>query len=169
MDMDGVMPHGMGQSHGDPAKKPVSSTTNTVLQHMLPTPVKTPRKKHTNPNALVGGGRVLFPDRGELEDPMPSLRKNKKGKRHVGFSLSGSMEDDDQHNIPIYTDSKDKVPDVDMSQANPFIMQPREEVVTPPEPTKTRSSRKRKVAFGLDGSQEVEDAFNREEGMVYVL
>lgn len=112
---------------------------------------------------------MLFPDRSE--DPMPTPRKNRKAKRHVGFSLYNSSEDGDagaQNEISIYTDSKDKVPELDPAEDNPFLDKP-SEVVTHPEPSKGRGSRKRKAAHGLDGSKEIEEAFNREEGMVYVL
>ena len=136
---------------------------------MLPTPVKTPRKKPIGQAALNAGGRVLFPDR--PEDPMPVPRKIRKGKRHVGFSLFGSTEDEEdcaENEISIYTDSKDKVPEIDLSEDNPFLDKP-DEVTQQPEPSKKRGSRKRKVPYGLDGSKEIEEAFNREEGMVYVL
>ena len=136
---------------------------------MLPTPVKTPRKKPIGQASLNAAGRVLFPDR--AEDPMPPSRKNRKGKRHVGFSLYTSMNDGNEggeDEIPIFTDSKDQVPELDPSEDNPFLDKP-DEAAPQPEPSKGRASKKRKAIFGFDGSKEIEDAFNREEGMVYVL
>ena len=136
---------------------------------MLPTPVKTPRKKQLPQSTLQGAGRVLFADR--AEDPMPPSRRNKKGKRRVEFSLFTSIEDDvasAEGDIPIYTDSKDKVPELDASEANPFLSRPRDRTPVP-EPTKEPIHKKRKSAYGLDGSKDIEEAFNREEGMVYVL
>ena len=118
---------------------------------------------------MNAGGRILFLDR--PDDPMPVPRKIRKGKRHVGFSLYSSMEDEDEgagNEISIYTDSKDKVPELDLSEDNPFLDKP-DEATPQPEPTKARGSRKRKTVYGLDGSKEIEEAFNREEGMVYVL
>ena len=112
---------------------------------------------------------MLFLDR--AEDPMPAPRKNRKGNRHVGFSLYSSIEEGNgvaENEISIYTDSKDKTPELDPSEDNPFLDKPGA-VEPEPEPSKVRSSRKRKSDFGLDGSKEIEEAFNREEGMVYVL
>lgn len=112
---------------------------------------------------------MLFPDRSE--DPMPTPRKNRKGKRHVGFSLYSSMEDDiagADNDISIYTDSKDKVPELDQSEDNPFFERPGE-AGPQPDPSKGRVSLKRKAAYGLDGKKDIEEAFKREEGMVYVL
>ena len=102
---------------------------------------------------------------------MPLPRKNRNGKRHVGFSLYSSMEDGNagaENEISIYTDSKDNVPELDLSEDNPFLDKPNE-AAPQPEPSKGRGSRKRKAAYGLDGSKEIEEAFTREEGMVYVL
>ena len=137
--------------------------------NMLPTPIKTPRKKPIGQAALNAGGRVLFPDRSE--DPMLISRRNRKGKRHVGFSLYSSMEEEDtgaENAVSIYTDSKDKVPELDLSEDNPFLEKP-DQAAPQPELSKVRGSKKRKAAYGFDGSKEIEEAFNREEGMVYVL
>lgn len=101
---------------------------------------------------------------------MPTPRK-RKNKRHVGFSLYSSMEDEadnSENRIEIYTDSKDKVPELDMSEDNPFHEQPVEDVPIP-EPTKAKNSRKRKASHRIEDNMEIEEAFNREEGMVYVL
>lgn len=139
---------------------------------MLPTPAKTPRKKPVQSSAVNAAARVLFPVRPDtVEDAMPTPRKNKKNRRHVGFSLYSSMEDEEtssDNKIQIYTDSKDKVPELDPSEDNPFLEQP-SQAAPPPEPSKIRSSRKRKASQGAEVKREIEEAFNREEGMVYVL
>ena len=150
-----------------PPQDPLLRPTADVGASMLPTPVKTPRKKQAQQGAFKGAGRVLFPDR--LDDAMP--RKNRKGRKQVDFSLYGSMEDDaegTQNDITVYTDSKDKVPEYDPSTDNPFLEKPKDHS-PPPEPTKKSTSRKRKATHGMDGSKEIEEAFNRDEGMVYVL
>ncbi len=101
---------------------------------------------------------------------MPTPRKRGR-KRHVGFSLDSSLEDDDadsEGKIQIYTDSKEKIPELDMSEENPFIDRPQQEVSFN-EPRKTRGSRKRKVASITSSNPDIEEAFDREEGMVYVL
>jgi hypothetical protein len=102
---------------------------------------------------------------------MPTPRK-RRNKRNVGFSLYSSMEDEEDMNadgkIQIYTDSKEKIPEMDTTKNNPFY-EPPEERAPPPEPIKGRSSRKRKAAPTAEGRKEVKDAFDRKEGMVYVL
>ena len=82
------------------------------------------------------------------------------------------MEDDgdagSETQIEIYTDSKDKVPELDPSEDNPFYDQYAQESASPG-PHKKKGSKKRKAEHSLDASTEIEEAFNREEGMVYVL
>ena len=166
MEVDAPAPRAGYDGQDGLANECSHNALSTMPQHMLPTPIKTPRKKPINQADVVAGGRILFPDRGEAA--MPGFNKGRKAKKHVGFSLYNSETDSHDNDIPIYTDSKDKVPDIDMSEANPFF-EPPAEVITAPEPTKERRSRKRKAGLGLDGNQEIEDAFNRDEGMVYVL
>ena len=143
-----------------------------LAANMLPTPAKTPRKKSVQPVAVQTAARVLFPSRpGTVEDAMPNPRK-KRNKRHVGLSLYSSMEDDgdvgSENQIEIYTDSKDKIPELDPSEDNPFYDQ-HAQTVGFPERQKRKGSKKRKAAHSIDASTEIEEAFNREEGMVYVL
>lgn len=143
-----------------------------IAANMLPTPVKTPRKKPVQPAAVQAAARVLFPSRPDkVEDAMPTPRK-RRNKKQVGFSLYSSMEDDggavSENQIEIYTDSKDKVPELDPSEDNPFYDQ-HVQTVASAEPCKTKVSKKRKAEHSIDANKEIEDAFNREEGMVYVL
>jgi len=101
---------------------------------------------------------------------MPTLRKNKRTKRHVGFSLDSSLEDDagSEGGIKIYTDSKDTIPELDRSEENPFIDHPLNH--DPPESNrKPKASKKRKAQPETINKHEIEEAFNHEEGMVYVL
>ena len=102
---------------------------------------------------------------------MPNPRK-RRSKRHVGFSLYGSMEDHgdmgSENQIEIYTDSKDKIPELDPSEDNPFYDQ-QPQTIGFAEPQKKNRSKKRKAEHSIDASTEIEEAFNREEGMVYVL
>jgi len=137
---------------------------------MLPTPAKTPRKKQVQPAAVNAAARVLFPVH-SVEDAMPTPRK-RRNKRHVGFSLYSSQEDEEdassESKIQIYTDSKDKVPELDPTEDNPFYEQS-EEHAPPPEPSKGRTSKKRKAATTAEDRKEIKDVFDRDEGMVYVL
>ena len=136
---------------------------------MLPTPAKTPaktpRKKHTQ--AMTGIGRVLFPVRPDTpEEAMPTPRKNKRNRRHVGFSLDSEAES--EGGIRIFTDSQDKIPELDLSEANPFIDHPMKR--DPPEgSSKAKVSNKRKPQSEPVSKEAIKDAFDHERGMVYVL
>ena len=145
---------------------------STLGANMLPTPAKTPRKKSVQSTAIQAAARVLFPSRPDtVEQAMPGPRK-KRNKRHGGFSLYSSVESDgdmgSENQIEIYTDSKDKVPELDPNEDNPFYDQ-HAPTARFSEPHKTRNSKKRKAEHTLDASAEIEEAFNHEEGMVYVL
>ena len=134
---------------------------------MLPTPAKTPRKKDLRKTTeLQSASRVLFPSRLEkVEDAMPN-KKDRRGKKNVGFSLDSPGEDEDSAGrIQIYTDSKEKIPELDVGEDNPFIDRP--ETSRAPEPQKTSGRRGRKAP--VQSNPHIEDAFDREEGMVYVL
>ncbi|KAL3466623.1 hypothetical protein BJX64DRAFT_284187 [Aspergillus heterothallicus] len=138
----------------DPSKvaKPAHSTTSslfrsTMTEGMLPTPAKTPRKK-TVDNA-GSAARVLF-------DPVSGQKKKKK---QLGFSLDSFTDESSQgESIQIYTDSRDRIPEVDESEANPFYKKPS---------TKTNTRSTRRKTRGRDN--EVDEALDREDGMVYVF
>ena len=132
---------------------------------MLPTPAKTPRKKQVQNK--TGVGRVLFPVHPEsVEDAMPTPRKNKRNKRHVGFSLDSDAES--EGGIQIFTDSQDKVPELDLSEENPFIDHPLKQ--DPPEVSrKAKSSKKRKAESESISKDTIKETFDHERGMVYVL
>jgi hypothetical protein len=137
------------------------------MMHGIPTPVKTPKKK--NPSH-VDAARALFQDtNGEPELIAPSPRRGRKNKRYNGFSLeSFTAEDDDGGHFPIYTDNRDKVPEVDVSESNPFIDRP-----VNGDGTRSKrlagGSKRRKITAGRRVDPQVQEAINNDEGMVYVL
>ena len=140
---------------------------------MLPTPVKTPKKKVvTKANKAA---RALFQDNTlnptDVVEFEPSLRRSRKSKRYNGFSLeSFSAEDNGRRGqIQIYTDSRDKIPQADKTTSNPFI-----ENKTDGEASTSRkvsgTSKRRKVSGGKKNlDPQVEEAIEKDEGMVYVL
>jgi hypothetical protein len=133
---------------------------------MLPTPAKTPKKRPSETSAgITSIARNLFPIRAEtIEEAMPSPKK-KGRKKYTGFTLdSFGAEDDEATPIQIYTDSHDRVPEVDLSADNPFYG----EASAPSEPTK-RMSKRRKIIIPGEAEQAVEEAEQREDGLVYVL
>lgn len=138
---------------------------------MLPTPAKTPRKKIVSAPSLASTARVLFPARLEnAEDAMPAVRKRGRKRRHVGFSLDSAGEDDGMNSegtIQIYTDSKEKVPELDPSEDNPFHDNLIHAASSrhPPRPRVTTGGK----SSGSTNNAKEMDAFKRGEGMLYVL
>jgi hypothetical protein len=140
---------------------------------MLPTPVKTPRKK-----TMTGAGvtaRALFQDAAQ---PGPGThadelqpRRQKKNKRHNGFSLESfeaHKPGEGRGQIQIFTDSRDRVPQLDKNKANPFIERHMngEQSTTRPIPG---TSKRRKVTASKRMDTQVEEAIRKDDGMVYVL
>lgn len=119
---------------------------STMTEGMLPTPAKTPRKKPVDNAGSTA--RVLFPQPGQ-----------KKKKKQTGFSLDSFTDDAAQDGpIQIYTDSRDRIPEVDESEGNPFYQKPSVNATSRPSRSKTQSR-----------DTEVDNALEREDGMVYVL
>ena len=174
MEVEGLVEGGLSpEDYSHDNIQPSGNLADTnAHQHMLPTPASLPRKKTIPKNTVDAAARVLFPARPDnTDEAMPTPRKNHKHRRHVGFSLYSSMEDDgtsSEEKIQIYTDSKDKVPEMDVREDNPFLEPPIEEQ-PPPEPVKARSTKKRKLSHGVETNPQIEEAFNRDEGIVYVL
>jgi hypothetical protein len=132
---------------------------------MLPTPAKTPKKRPSeNGPAITSIARNLFPVRtGSEEGVMPSPKK--KGiKKYSGFTLDSFGAEEDAP-IHIYTDSHDRVPEVDLSPDNPFYG---ENSAVAPEPRK-RASKRRKITVPGEGEQTIEELEKREDGLVYTL
>lgn len=129
---------------------------------MLPTPVKTPRKAPTETQAasIEAVARNLFVDDDALTTPL----KKRTPKKYTGMSLESFTAEAVQDDIQIFTDSHDRVPEVDNSVENPFYGSNTE---AQPEPRLRRS--KRKVTVPGEGAQHVDEALQREDGMVYVL
>ncbi|KAE8373388.1 hypothetical protein BDV26DRAFT_272211 [Aspergillus bertholletiae] len=127
--------------------RPAHTFHNTLTQGMLPTPAKTPKKKAVGD---VGNtARVLFP---------PPSGRTKKSKKYTGFSLD-SFDENAQggSDIQIYTDSRDRIPEPDESEDNPFS-----------KPTvPTRFSRRRAEQSKRD--KEVDESVKRDDGMTYVF
>ncbi|OCK78427.1 hypothetical protein K432DRAFT_332086 [Lepidopterella palustris CBS 459.81] len=133
---------------------------------MLPTPSKTPRKRAVQD--LGSTARVLFPNRpANVDDSMPSPRKSRKNKKHAAFTLQSFVEeaedDDEPSQIEIYTDSKERVPDLDEHEDNPFITTKKNSKVKAngvPEPKRRRVD---------DRTAQMEEAVRNNEGMIYVF
>ncbi|KNG85125.1 hypothetical protein ANOM_007095 [Aspergillus nomiae NRRL 13137] len=137
-----------GTSEPSNSTRPLHAFRTTMSQGMLPTPAKTPKKKAVGD---VGStARTLFP---------PPSGRTKRSKKYTGFSLD-SFDDNAQggSDIQIYTDSRDRIPEPDESEDNPFCKKP-----TAP----TRFSRRRAEQSKRD--KEVDESVKRDDGMTYVF
>jgi hypothetical protein len=134
---------------------------------MLPTPVKTPRKK--NVPSVNAAARALFQDQPVLgEEVTATSGRGRRGRRYNGFTLeSFSAEEESSGHIQIFTDSRDNVPQLDTSEDNPFI-----DHSSKAEGSSSRrvagTSKRRKVS-GEKIDPQIQQAVNNEEGMIYVL
>jgi hypothetical protein len=147
------------------SKMEVHRSTAAVRKNgMLPTPAKTPQKRsEEHAPAITAIARNLFPIRsGSDEEVMPSPKK--RNKKYTGLTLD-SFEAEEDAPIHIYTDSHDRVPEVDLNPDNPFYGQGAAPV---PEPTK-RASKRRKITVPGEGVQSIEELEKREDGLVYTL
>ncbi len=146
------------------------SNVSRAAAAMLPTPVKTPRKR-TVPQepALKATARVLFPT-----DPAPSAatapspkKKVRKGRKYNGFSLDSFTTeegaDGEGGKITIFTDSKDRLPELDESEGNPFY------VKSATDTKGSKTTKRRKASSEIKRDAKVEEALGRDDGMVYVL
>lgn len=134
---------------------------------MLPTPSKTPRKL---PDDKFEAGveaiaRNLFPSAGASSEAVSSPRKKKASKKYTGISLESFRAEDANEDIAIYTDTRDRIPEVDHSPANPFVTSGPADRESP----RRRSARIKKVKIPGEGRVAVNDAVQRDDGAVYVL
>jgi len=147
-------------SLGIPSK--THRSARAAASGMLPTPAKTPGRKHAsaeNEANIAAIARNLFhADHEAMPDP-----KKKRAKKYSGLTLDSFTALDDEAPISIFTDSHDRIPEVDDNADNPFYG-----AAAAPEPVKRRSKRS-KVTIPGEGRTTVEEATRRDDGMVYVL
>lgn len=143
--------------------------TANIAPTMLPTPAKTPRKKTLHSTTIANAARVLFPARSDaVDDVMPTPRKRRKP---VGSIFGSSREEGDttvEHRISIYTDSKERVPEVDTSEENPFYGNPTNSR-TNKELGKVNGSKKKATKNVLEKEKQLDDGIDHDKGMLYVL
>ncbi|KAK6364235.1 uncharacterized protein PV06_02527 [Exophiala oligosperma] len=168
--------HPSSSKHSQPSRANLQAlaSSSTMISHgMLPTPVKTPKKKAIS--KVNATARALFQEpthvAGGVADVEPSPRRNRKGKRYNGYSLESFSVDDEgsRGQIQIFTDSRDRVPQVDKSKSNPFVESAMDgETVSARKITGTAKRRKVSTETRKMDSQ-VEEALKKDEGMVYVF
>jgi hypothetical protein len=136
---------------------------------MLPTPVKTPRKK--NVPATNAAARALFLDQDvEPEIVAPSPRRSRKNKRYNGFSLESFTANDDDTNgrIQIFTDNRDKIPEADTADSNPFAEDATQKPVAAPK-ARRAGTKRQKISGEAKIDPQVANAIKNDDGMVYVF
>lgn len=143
--------------------------TTTIAPKMLPTPAKTPCKKTLTSTTIANAARVLFPARQDaVEEAMPTPRKRRKP---MGSIFGGSREEGDtiiEGRISIYTDSKERVPELDTSEENPFYDNPNNSR-TDKELDNVKGSKKKTTKSVLEKVKPQGNTINHDKGMLYVL
>ena len=134
---------------------------------MLPTPSKTPRKQ--SDDKLEAGVRAvarnLFTSSDSSSSSSVASPRKRKTKTYTGLSLESFRAEEVEEDIAIFTDSRDRLPEVDGSAENPFYGNSEN-----PQSTSTRrSTRVKKVVVPGVGRIPVDEAVQRGDGIVYVL
>ncbi|KAG6040065.1 hypothetical protein E4U41_001484 [Claviceps citrina] len=146
----------------DAEKRMHTSASASISQAtgMLPTPSKTPRKPPNEKTAttIQSFARNLFSSE---QQPVPSPQK-KRSKKYSGVTLESFTAEEEEDPISIFTDSQDRIPEKDESEANPFYGDPAIE-------SSKRQSKRKVVSIPGEGLQSVDEASHRDDGMVYVF
>lgn len=128
---------------------------------MLITPAKTPQKPPTEQSKakIQTIARNLFHNDAEV---MPSPKKARAAK-YAFDSFSGDDEVDEP--FQIYTDSVERIPEVDRSSDNPFYVNPN----APAPQHNLRRSKRGTVAIPGEGKIPIDEAVGRNDGMLINL
>ncbi|KAI9051171.1 hypothetical protein LZ554_005273 [Drepanopeziza brunnea f. sp. 'monogermtubi'] len=144
--------------------KPPSAIRNTA--GMLPTPSKTPvdRPEYIDPD-ISSVARTLFPVCATSDDEVMPTPKRGKPKYKM---LSLATVEEEGSRIDIYTDCRDRVPEVDLSADNPFYSK------TPfpapaPDPMKAYQDKHTMIKVPGEGEQSIAELSKRTDGMIYVF
>lgn len=89
----------------------------------------------------------------------------------MGSIFGGSREEGGttaERRISIYTDSKERVPEVDTSEDNPFYDNPTNSR-TSKELDKVKGSKKKATKSVLEKEKQLDDGIDHDKGMLYVL
>ncbi|PNY27457.1 Uncharacterized protein TCAP_02619, partial [Tolypocladium capitatum] len=141
-------------------KAPTTSISRAT--GMLPTPSKTPQKPPNQKTAtnIQSFARNLFVP--EEKEAMPTPRK-RRAKKYSGVTMESFTAEEQEDPIEIFTDSQDRVPKKGQSAESTFYGR-----AAVPEPGK-RKGKCQMVNIPGEGAQSIDDARQREDGMVYVF
>ena len=165
-DGDTIM-SGLGSPTFSPSQADGSHVEHDAAAMMLPTPAKTPRKTiEWSAPALRPTARLLFANRMDHdEDLMPSPRK-RRARAHMDMSLDDFGVDPVSTGDPIeiYTDSKERIPEIDPDEDNPFYVKKKDSSAEGAQTTEAAPKSPHKIV-----NPELAKALKREDGMVFVL
>ena len=127
---------------------------------MLPTPAKTPRKRALHSEeSLQSTARVLFPSRpANIDEVTP--RKARRTIKNAYSLESFEQGGESSEKIEIFTDSKERIPTADEDEENPFVTKKGKAK------KKATTQRSRKTDAK---SEEIEEAVNHDDGMIFLL
>ncbi|KAJ2897917.1 uncharacterized protein MKZ38_004292 [Zalerion maritima] len=131
---------------------------------MLPTPLKTPAQQAQKDQGEI---KAISRDIFQTKDDGLTPSRKRRAKKYNGLSLESFRAEEIEDEISIYTDSRERVPEVDNSIENPFYGAGARAGATT-----TRSSSKRiaqTVNIPGEGPQSLDEALVREDGIVYVF
>lgn len=163
------LPHSSSSSSSYRSTMDGNTNSSLATNGMLPTPAKTPRKKQIED--LGPTARTLFSSSSKsAQDPAAMMLK--RSKKYSGFSLESFEADPQQASqelIAIFTDSRDRIPQVNNSPDNPFRSKPAEG-----EPSSSKLAAEAGKRRKLDESsrkrdKNVDKAIRRDDGLLYVL
>lgn len=127
---------------------------------MLPTPSKTPRKRRIDD--MSSTARVLFPARhATIDEVVPTPRKSRKTSNLYTLESFARHAEEETEKISIFTDSRERVPTPGAVDENPFITKKGKSKA------KATPQRSRKVVD--QRTAKLNDAVDREEGMVFIF
>ncbi|KAG5296813.1 hypothetical protein I7I48_05745 [Histoplasma ohiense] len=136
----------------------INSEHTLLTANMLPTPAKTPRKKAVpDPSAVA---RTLFKSNSQskaIETPIPKRQRAKKLKGFSLDSFNADLENEGNDEITIFTDSRDRIPEVHDTADNPFISRPND------------TSHDVNISVEMQRDEKVQEALHRDDGMLYVF
>ncbi|CBX91041.1 hypothetical protein LEMA_P060750.1 [Plenodomus lingam JN3] len=143
------------------APTPARRFLSAMPSDMLPTPVKTPRKRQIGD--LSSTSRILFPQRpATIEEVVPTPRKSRKTKNLFTLESFSAHMDEESEKIPIFTDSKERIPTPGAPDENPFL--------TPKKGKgRAKTTRQKSTKETEERTARLNEAAKRDEGMVYIF
>lgn len=95
-------------------------------------------------------------------------RRFQRGRKHTAFRLDDLEEGGENGgSIQVYTDSRDRIPEIDENEDNPFVVRRSNRKKQSPVTINDMESQSPKPKYGM--TAEIDQAVENGEGVVYVL